>query len=192
MVTLAPESPDDHPTIDALLDEAFGPDRFRKTSYRYRQGVAPIESLCMTAHDGDRLVGSIRYWPIRVGADGQPALLLGPLAVSSHSQGTGVGAALVFTTLDAAASDGHDLVLLVGDLPYYSRFGFVPAAPHGIVMPDENPDRLLLTTLAPNAARYAAGPVQPWQNKPEHHKIGFGPTLAAGANKTPMTRALDA
>ncbi|WP_366655409.1 N-acetyltransferase [Fodinicurvata sp. EGI_FJ10296] len=187
MVTLAPESPDDHHAINLLLDQAFGRDRSQKTSYRYRDGIDPIAGLSMTAHNGDRLVGSIRYWPIRIGADGHPGLLLGPLAVANHSQGTGVGAALVFSTLETATAAGHEIVLLVGDLPYYSRFGFVPAAPHGIYMPDENPDRLQLTALAPGALKGMAGPVRRWDARGETIAPAGGPI-----GQHPMSSALDA
>jgi predicted N-acetyltransferase YhbS len=170
MVSLKPETIADNDPIESLLDDAFGTDRQTKTSYRYRDGVDPVQGLSMLAWDGDRLAGTIRYWPIRVGGstggnhvdEGHPALLLGPLAVARHSQGTGVGATLVFRTLEMAAGAGHDLVLLVGDLPYYARFGFVPAKPHGFFMPGENPDRLLLTTLAPAALNVAPGPVRRW------------------------------
>lgn len=161
-LSLTPERPADADAIEALLDAAFGAGRLAKTSYRYREGVAPVAGLSLVAREGDRLVGSIRYWPVRIGQAGTPALLLGPLAIAPDRQGTGIGRALMGATLEMAARTGHRLVLLVGDLPYYRRFGFEPAAPRGLVMPGEKPDRLLYRALAAKALDGVAGALLPW------------------------------
>ena len=76
-----------------------------------------------------RLVGTVRLWHVGVGPD-RPALLLGPLAVDPALQGLGLGAKLMRAALERAAARGHGAVLLVGDAPYYARFGF-SAALHG-------------------------------------------------------------
>ena len=82
MFVLTTERPEDGPAIEALLDLTFGPQRRQKTSYRYRTGVARVPELSMVARDrNDKVVGTIRYWPIAIGAQFQPALLLGPIAV---------------------------------------------------------------------------------------------------------------
>lgn len=162
MFTITTERPEDGPAIDALLDAAFGPSRESKMSYRYRQGVAAVDDLKLVARDGnDALIGTIRYWPILVGAARKPGLLLGPLAVASDRQAKGVGAALMRRSLDMAAWARHERVLLVGDYGYYKRFGFRPASPHGIVMPGENPARLLALPLAAGALEGCAGAIQP-------------------------------
>lgn len=163
MFQLTTEHAQDAEAIEALLDAAFGPDRRSKTSYRYRGGVAPVPGLSLVARAGDRIVGSIRYWPIQVGAAARPALLLGPLAIAPDLQGKGIGAALSFQTLDMAAWSGHRLVLLVGDLAYYRRFGFQPAAPHGLHMPGEKPERLLHTELAKGAVANYRGAIRRWR-----------------------------
>ncbi|MEO3433999.1 N-acetyltransferase [Inquilinus sp. CAU 1745] len=164
MFHIAAESAEDSDQIERLLDEAFGSGRQAKISYRYREDVPPVESLSYVARlddgEGDReIVGSIRYWPITVGQDSNPALLLGPLAIAPRLQGRGIGASLTFQTLDLAAWGGHRLVLLVGDLAYYKRFGFLPAAPHGIAMPDEKPERLLVTELVEGVLASYAGDI---------------------------------
>ncbi|MGP1397928.1 MAG: GNAT family N-acetyltransferase [Inquilinaceae bacterium] len=163
MFDLTAERPEDGPIIEDLLDLAFGSDRRRKTSYRYREGVAPVDSLRLVARDGDRIVGAIRYWPVTVGPARLPALLLGPIAVAPDRRGTGVGGALIFETIDRAVRAGHRLVLLVGDAAYYRRFGFQPAAPAGIFMPDEQPDRLQMMALTHDALDGAAGEVGRWE-----------------------------
>ena len=147
--------------VERLYDEAFGPARFHKASYLFREGVDPVRELSWIALEGDRLVGAIRYWPILVGQAGHPALLLGPLAIMQDRAGKGIGRALMFKTLDLAAQLGHDLVLLVGDVEYYKRFGFVPATPHGFVMPGESrPDRLQVAPLKDDVLGRIAGEVR--------------------------------
>src|SRR5262245_32370972 len=152
--------------VERLYDDVFGPARFHKASYLYREGVEPIRELSWVALEGDRpgnecLVGAIRYWPILVGESGHPALLLGPLAIAQDRAGKGIGRALMFKTLDLAAQLGHDLVLLVGDVEYYQRFGFVPATPHGFVMPGESrPDRLQVAPLKDEVLGRIAGEVR--------------------------------
>ena len=152
--------------VERLYDEVFGPARFHKASYLFREGVDPVRELSWIALEGDRpgkerLVGAIRYWPILVGESGHPALLLGPLAIAQDRAGRGIGRALMFKTLDLAAQLGHDLVLLVGDIDYYKRFGFVPATPHGFVMPGESrPDRLQVAPLKDNVLGRIAGEVR--------------------------------
>lgn len=147
--------------VERLYDEVFGPARFHKASYLFREGVDPVRELSWIALEGDRLVGAIRYWPILVGETGHPALLLGPLAIAQDRAGKGIGRALMFKTLDLAAQLGHDLVLLVGDVDYYKRFGFVPASPHGFVMPGESkPERLQVAPLKDNVLGRIAGEVR--------------------------------
>jgi predicted N-acetyltransferase YhbS len=164
MFTITTERPEDGPAIEELLDSAFGPFRDSKVSYRYRTGVAPVDHLRLVARDvDDAIIGTIRYWPILIGHAAKPGLLLGPLAVDGGKRTRGIGAALVRRTLDMAAWARHERVLLVGDPAYYSRFGFVPAAPLGIVMAGENPARLQALALAPDGLTGVAGPVQPWR-----------------------------
>ena len=158
--TLAAERPEDAASIEAILDAAFGADRHAKRSYVYRQGVESVPSLRLTARDArDRVVGTIRYWPIEVLGDGgsRAALLLGPIAVEPRLKGVGIGRALVRASLAMARTRGHRLVLLVGDAAYYGQFGFVPAAPLGFVMPQEQPHRLQALELRSGA--FAGGGV---------------------------------
>jgi predicted N-acetyltransferase YhbS len=170
--------------VERLYDDVFGPARFHKASYLFREGVEPVRALSWIALEGDRpgnerLVGAIRYWPILVGESGHPALLLGPLAIAQDRAGRGIGRALMFKTLDLAAQLGHDLVLLVGDIDYYKRFGFVPAQPHGFVMPGEQrPDRLQVAPLKDDVLGRIAGEVR-------HLHSGLPAIAAAKARRAP-------
>src|ERR1700761_1764219 len=116
------ETPEDQDAIEALLDRAFGPGRFVKSSERVREFAefAPELSFCAWA-DGD-LLGVVRMWRVRVGVT--PVVFLGPLAVDSGQRSVGVGGGLVERACEAARQAGETAVLLVGDGPYFSRFGF--------------------------------------------------------------------
>ncbi len=124
MVTIRAEILSDVPAREALLNAAFGVQRFRKTSEKLRRGRLPAEGLAFSAVDArGTLIGTVRLWNIIAGSAGQ-AVLLGPLAVDCKAQGQGLGAALMAHALAEAKRLGHAAVLLVGDASYYSRFGF--------------------------------------------------------------------
>lgn len=141
MYAIRPETPADYHEVEALYDLCFAPGRTALSSYRLRDGVAPIADLCLLYRNPDGvLLAAIRYWPVRVG--GRKALLLGPIAVHPTAQGEGLGALLMLQSLEYAAIAGWSRVMLVGDAPYYSRFGFCKL--EGVEMPPPtNPDRVL-------------------------------------------------
>jgi predicted N-acetyltransferase YhbS len=141
MITFAQETADDWWEVEALYDLCFAPGRELLSSYRLRDGVPPVEALCWVARDETgALVGAIRIWPVRVG--GKWALLLGPVAVHPTHQGEGIGGQLIARSLREAEEDKWSRVMLVGDAPYYQRFGFRKLA--GVDMPPPtNPDRVL-------------------------------------------------
>lgn len=154
MFTITRQLPADGPTIEALLDRAFGAERVARPSYRLRDAVAADPRLGLVARGADgALLATIRFWPIDVVRAGRarPALLLGPLAVEPALKGCGIGKALLRAGLDAAARDGHALILLVGDPAYYAPFGFVAAAPLGFAMAGEVGERLQALALAAGA-----------------------------------------
>ncbi len=159
---IGPETPAAAASVERLYERVFGPARFRKASHRFRIGLLPLAEFCWTAREGITTIGTIRFWPIRVGAAGEEALLLGPLAVAPDHRARGIGQTLVRKTLALAAEAGHDLVLLVGDRDYYQRFGFVPATPYGFVMPGETrPERLQAISLPGRILRRADGVLYP-------------------------------
>jgi GNAT superfamily N-acetyltransferase len=85
-------------------------------------------------------------------------LLLGPIAVHPTHQGEGLGGLLINESLTEARRLGWERVLLVGDLPYYSRFGFEKLS-HVIMPPPTNPDRVLGFALKAGAWDHVGGPV---------------------------------
>jgi predicted N-acetyltransferase YhbS len=118
---------------EALLDACFGESRHMRTCQRLRDGRTPAEGLSLSAISGGRLVGTLRLW--HVSAGGQPALMLGPLAVETSSRQLGAGAALMACALAAAKARGHRAVILLGDAPYYARFGFSAARTGQLSLP---------------------------------------------------------
>ncbi len=157
MYRLTEEAAEDWWEVEALYDLCFAPGRTALSSYRLREDVATVAPLCLTLRDGDgTLAGAIRYWPVRVG--GAPALLLGPVAVHPTRQGEGLGALLIRESLARARDLGWARVMLVGDAPYYGRFGF-RKLDQVEMPPPTNPDRVLGLELRPGAWAGIAGPV---------------------------------
>jgi len=146
---LAQETKDDWWEVEALYDLCFAPGREALSSYRLREGVAPVKALCLVARDADDiLAGAIRVWPVQVAH--WPVLLVGPVAVHPTRHGEGLGAYLIREVLDRARAAGWARAMLVGDVPYYGRFGFKRL--RGVEMPPPtNPERVLGIDLVPDA-----------------------------------------
>lgn len=146
---------------DLLLDRAMGPRWRRKSSEKLRRGRLPAEGLAFVARDAAGLViGTVRLWNVRAGQ--AEALLLGPLAVDPSMKSAGIGAALMRHAMAQAALLGHGAVLLVGDAPYYSRFGFTADRTGALAMPGPyEPHRFLALELKAGALDGAAGVLRP-------------------------------
>jgi predicted N-acetyltransferase YhbS len=145
---------------EALLDACFGENRHARTCQRLRDGRTPAEGLALSAVAGGKLVGTLRLW--HVSAGGKPALMLGPLAVEVASRKLGVGAALMDRALAAATARGHRAVILLGDAPYYARFGFSSGKTGELSLPGPfERDRLLGLELREGALDGAWGMITP-------------------------------
>ena len=139
---IEPEHPSDAGSVEALVLAAFGPGRFAKTAERLRE-----RSTCaagFVVREGGRVIGSVRLWNVKVGET--PALFLGPIAVDAAARSAGLGADLVEACIAHARAGGAAGLLLVGDAPYFGRFGFVPAAEVRLAGPVD-PRRLLWLPL---------------------------------------------
>jgi len=159
-LTILPETADDALAIERLHERTFGPGRYARTAYRIREGIGHRLELSFTARIGTLLVGSVRVSPIRIGET--PGLLLGPLTVEPPFRNHGVGRALIEHALGAAKAAGHRLVVLVGDVPYYGRFGFKRVPKRQATMPGPvDPARLLVAELVEGAFAGVSGPIRP-------------------------------
>jgi len=142
------EAPRHAAAVEALVDRAFGPGRFAKSSERLREGNRKLDDCSFVALRGDAVIGSVRLWPVTIG--GKPVAFLGPLAVDATQRSAGLGQALVETACAAAAKAGWKAVLLVGDAPYFARIGFSAAPAAKVVMPGPaDQRRVLLKALVP-------------------------------------------
>ncbi len=149
----------DEDEIEFLLDLSFAPGRQGLSSYQLREGVNPVSEICMVCRDGSSLLGSIRYWPVRVGD--VPFLLLGPIAVHPIAQGVGIARVLIRKTLARALDLGWARVILIGDAPYYKRFGFKRSLTCDLTFPPPtNPERFLGCELVEGAFNGIIGLVE--------------------------------
>lgn len=153
--------------VERLVAEAFGPERFAKAVYRLRDGVAHDASLALVAVDQGVVVGTLRFWPIEI-AGSVPALLLGPLVTAPDRQGAGIGSRLMRAGLARASAQGHRIVVLVGDEPFYRRFGFVRALARRLELPGRyDPARFLARELVSGALTGVFGSI----GRPGRHAL---------------------
>ncbi len=149
----------DLPAISALHQLVFGPGRFARSAYRVREGTGKVSRLCRVAERASGLVAALRMTEVAIGGV-EGAVLLGPLAVNPEYRGQGYGRQLVAEALAEAKALGLSLVVLVGDVPYYGRFGFAPVPPGQIALPGPvNPARLLAVELQNGALKRYCGAV---------------------------------
>ena len=157
-LTIRQEVPGDAAAIERLHERAFGPGRFARTASRLREGRPHEPALSFASHVGTFLVGSVKVTPVIAG--GHQALMLGPLTVDPAFEGRGIGAALMNRSIDAAREANHDLILLVGDAPYYARFGFKVLPPGQLVLPGPaDPARFLALELVEGVLKQRRGAV---------------------------------
>lgn len=166
MFQITPETQEDYWEVEQLFDLSFAPGREALSSYRLRAANDPVSDLCLVGRDADGiLAGAIRFWPITIGTPGRICLLLGPIAVHPTRQGEGLGGILMREALGRARRAGWKRVLLIGDAPYYARFGFQRI--DGIDFPPPtNPARILCLELENNAFEGVQGQVLPYKNSP--------------------------
>jgi len=175
VIELMAEQPGDRWEVEALYDLCFAPGREALSSYRLRDDVPPVPGLSQVARDElGILAGAIRFWPVHIvspeGAAGGgnkdslrvTALLLGPVAVHPTHQGEGLGGSLIRDSLAKAAEQGWHRVMLVGDAPYYRRFGF-ERLEKVEMPPPTNPERVLGLASDRGAWAGVEGRVTRWQ-----------------------------
>ncbi len=150
-----PAQPDDLAAISQLHADVFGPGRFARSAYRVREGKGLLSRFCRVVEIKGRLVATLRMTDVTIGRT-PDAALLGPIVVDREHQAQGFGRLLILDAIDAARAAQIKLIVLVGDEPYYGRFGFQIIPEGQIVLPGPaNPSRLLALELEDGAlARY--------------------------------------
>lgn len=158
-IVTRPERPEDAPSVQALQRGAFGPGAYARAAFRVREEAGHAPELSFVMERDGNLIGSVRQTRIRIGET--PGLLLGPLVIDPCCKGRGYGATLIAQALAAAKESRSAFVLLVGDEPYYGRFGFKPIPAGRVRMSSPvDPARLLVAELRPAAARELSGIVR--------------------------------
>ena len=156
--TLAQERPQDDSQVQALVERAFGPGRFAKSAERLREGNQPDLALSFVAWAGEKAVGCIRLWPVQIGPE--PAFLLGPFAVDDAWRSQGLGGALVERACQAVQARGRGLVVLVGDEPFFRKYGFAAVPPGRVALPGPVDARRVLWRLFDRDMSPPAGAVR--------------------------------
>ena len=171
MPTIVPLSAVEPQLVEQLLDAAFEPERRQRTSYRIRAGVKWLPALSFAAlDDDDWLVGSIQVWPVALLTSddkAHPLLMVGPVAVMPGHQGEGYGKALMAASLGAIDPAAALPQVLIGDAPYYGRFGFAEA-PRGWTCPGPWDPARLLVRCANFAVLPQNGSLCPWAPSDRH------------------------
>jgi len=154
------ELPEHDPAVEALLDDSFDGAWRHKTCHALRAGRSPLRGASLVARTRRRIVGTVRFWPVSFGR-GKDGLMLGPLAVDTEARFGGLGARLVAEGLAFARKLGHRRVFLVGDAPYYGRFGFEARHTGRLTLPGPvDRKRFLGLELVAGAFDGVDGPVQ--------------------------------
>lgn len=165
---IGPEFATDIAAREALLDGAMGPGRKRKSSEKLRRGRRPSEGLAFVARgEAGALLATVRLWDVTAGV--RRALLLGPLAVAPEMKGAGIGSTLLRHAAEEAARLGHGAILLVGDAPYYGRFGFTAEKTACLAMPGPyERERFLALELVPGWLDGVRGVLKPAGRRLRH------------------------
>ncbi len=189
MIAIRQERKTDAAAREQLLDRAYGPARFTKCSARLREDRLPAHGLAFVASERGAIVGTVRLWDVSAGP-GCRALMLGPLAVSPLHQNKGIGAKLMQQAIATARMRGHGAILLVGDAPYYGRFGFSAEKTASLSMPGPyRQDRLLALELNAGALDAAQGVIAATGRMAPKPALGIAGATTSRAAKSPTPRA---
>jgi len=157
--SLLAERPQDAAAADGVIDRAFGPGRFTKVSERVREFARFAPELSFCAWRGERMVGVVRQWRVRAGET--PIVFLGPIAVEDDERSSGVGGLLIAQACAAAQAAGEAAIVLVGDEPYFGRWGFTAALARDVVLPGPVDPRRVLAVAFTRDGEALSGPIQP-------------------------------
>jgi predicted N-acetyltransferase YhbS len=155
--TLIAERPEHADDVERMLNRAFGPGRYAKTSERVRERGAAFEpSLSRVAlNEAGEVIGVCRIWRVEAGA---PAFFLGPLAVDPAVQQAGIGLALTRDAVSACRAVDGNAVVLVGAERFFRPLGFAVVPAGRLALPGPvDPARLLWLELRPGGLDQVRG-----------------------------------
>jgi putative acetyltransferase len=159
--TIRRERPGDIAAIAEVNTQAFGRGDEAAIVDRLRDIADPFLSL-VAEHAGE-VVGHILFTRVTIKdvAASSSALGLGPMAVLPAHQRRGVGSALVRAGLRDCLELSEPVVVVLGHPSFYPRFGFRPAAEHGLrYRSSEYDDAFMVAELRPGALGRRRGLVE--------------------------------
>ena len=161
MCDIIEQRPRDAGIVDELVRLSLGARGTDSPAARMRAGTGPVAALSFVLLDRDRVIGTLRFWPVTIAPDAK-ALQLGPLAIHPDYRGRGLSRRLIRHGLERARGLGHRIVVLIGDPSIYRHHGFRPALPLGLDLPgSEDRERLQVLALAAGALDGVRGTVRP-------------------------------
>ena len=137
-VTVRVMRPDEYAAVRALSIAAFGGDEsIGSLLDALHESWAWTDELSFIAVLDGALVGHVLYTKALLDAPERlvGVLVLSPIGVRPDLQRTGIGAALMTSSLVALSSRPEPLVFLEGHPSYYPRFGFRSASSLGFIAP---------------------------------------------------------
>jgi putative acetyltransferase len=176
MELIRPERDEDAAAVRRVHESAFPTAAEANLVDRLRANGKAV--IALVAEDGDSIVGHILFSPVALEPlAGTVGLGLGPVAVLPDHEKHGVGRRLIQNGLAECRAWGADFVVVIGDPPYYHRFGFEPAGKHGLRSEYDSGDSFMVFELVSGAlppsgtlVKYAsefAGPAKPPSMKEE-------------------------
>jgi predicted N-acetyltransferase YhbS len=159
VATIVAEKPEHATAIERVLDRAFGPGRFAKTSERVRERGARLEPALsrVALDDAGELIGVCRIWRVKAGV---ALFFLGPLAVDPAAQASGLGLALTREAVIACRVSGGAGVVLIGAERFFRPLGFTIVPEDRLKLPGPvDPQRFLGLELRPGGLDAVRGEI---------------------------------
>ena len=160
VIEIRNEIPDDVPAIRDVNERAFGGRAEAQVVDMLRAANKAVVSL--VAQHGDRVVGHILFSPVSVTNAPQTfrAVGLAPMSVLPEFQKKGIGSRLVRDGLAACQRAGYDMVVVLGHVDYYPRFGFSRAKDYGLENEYQALDAFMVLELKNGVLQTIGGLVQ--------------------------------
>jgi len=160
MIDIREERPEDAAVIRYVLEQAFrGSDEANLVEMLREANKAPISLVAI--YDG-QLVGHILFSPVTI-APAQPGFSgigLAPVGVLPEFQRGGIGSSLIREGLEECKRAGYDLVVVLGNPRYYSRFGFSRASDYGLKNEYDADEAFMAMELRKGALAKVSGTVK--------------------------------
>lgn len=160
MIEIRVERPDDVSAVRHVNELAFGGSAEARLVDELRAANKAVISL--VAQHGDRVVGHILFSPVTVtnAPESFRGAGLAPMSVLPEFQNQGIGGRLVHDGLAACRDAGYDVVVVLGHVGYYPRFGFAKAKDSGLDNEYGAEDAFMVLELRDGALKRISGLVR--------------------------------